>query len=201
MATHNLRSGFRALATCLLTLALVSCAGLADTEETDTVSARASAWVCLENESAFGELNVGCVNSAEYIEGATVAMTFTMFCSPKPENSENVVISRFRGKDFSGNFVGWLSRAEASFDGGPKEDLELSPTSDAFLLDRKQYGIDPLASGNTLDTVHARVLPTTKTLLIRATIEPERVTTTSLFTWGDWQEPISYLAERGCVWR
>ena len=169
----------------------------AESGEVDT----SSRWSCSEKLSAFDELSVACVNTADYQEGATVVMTFTIFCTIDPGESEGFAVSRFRGRDFGGNLVGWLSRAEASVDGGPKKDLLLRPTSEAFLLDHDQYGIDPLAPGNTIETVHTTVLPKQESLLIRAAVEPERVTTTSLFTWGDWNDPVSYLSERGCSWR
>lgn len=184
-------------------LLTAGCAAIAEETPTDegTVQAESSAWRCVDDETAFGELRVLCRTTAEYVEGASVIMSFRMFCSLEPGEDVGYVVSRFSGEDFGGNSVGWQKRAEASFDGEPKRDLLLSPTSDAFLLENEQFGIDSLARGNTLDTVHFKVLPATETLLIRATLEPERVTTTSLFTWGDWQEPIQFLEERGCVWQ
>lgn len=182
---------------------LVGCADptKAQPDSTSTVSQQSNPWYCEERESAFGEIRAACAIVGDYIEGASVIMNFSMFCAPEPGQSENLIVSRFRGKDFAGNLVSWSKYAEASIDGGQKEELLLRPTAEAFLLDHDQYGIDPLAPSNTLDTVHARILPKTESMLFRGTIEPERVTTTSLFEWGDWQVPIDYLAERGCVWR
>jgi hypothetical protein len=193
--------GFGVSVAFLLVMAGCTATPAETSTEEDAVRAESSAWTCADDEDAFGELRVLCRMTADYVEGATVIMSFRMFCSLEPGEDVGYVVSRFSGKDFGGNTVGWQKRAEASFDGEPKRDLLLRPTSDAFLLDDEQFGIDSLAPENTLDTVHFKVLPASETLLIRATLEPERVTTTSLFTWGDWQKPIQYLAERGCVWQ
>lgn len=195
-------SPWSALSIALALVALSGCVGPGSpttAEQADSESL-ASSWVCVENETAFGERNLGCRIRADYVEGATVIMSFRMFCSIDADESEGYVISRFSGQDFGGNLVGWRKRAEASFDGGPKEEILLRPLRDAFILESEHFGYDALTPGNFTDTVHFKVLPQNETMLIRATIEPERLTTTSLFTWGDFSEPISFLSERGCDW-
>jgi len=179
----------------LISVALVLAGCAPSQPAADESTVEASAWTCVSDEGAFGELRALCGTSAEYLEGEIVFMQFHVFCSRENADEPGYIISKFRSSFPGGRSVEFLRAIDVSIDGGPKIRAEWSGF-DAKVLEGEPFGS---FQDGSFQHPH-KFLDDTESLIIRASIEPTKTPTTSVFEWGDWSEPKAFLEAAGCTW-